>query len=744
MLRNQIYYRLKPFIPYRLRMALRSRRAARLRETTKDIWPILPGSERPPEGWTGWPEGKKFAFVLTHDVEGPEGLARCRELMDVEEELGFRSSFNFIPAGSYRVSSALREEMARRGFEVGVHDHKHDGFLFLSSSGFMRSAHEINRYIKEWGASGFRSGFMLGNLDWIHLLDIKYDASTFDTDPFEPKGEGGGNIFPFWVTRPHDDSLQSRPPGYVELPYTLVQDSTLFLQLKEQTTDIWKAKLDWIAEHGGMALLNTHPDYMAMQGKVRVGCEFPVALYADFLRHVREKYGGSYWHARPVEVAEWYRKAHVPAASQAPVPLPFAGKKAAVILFSDYPDDPRPRREAEALVEAGMEVDLICQKDPGQVTYEAIRGVNVRRVPIRRYRAGKFVYLLQYSQFIAWTGLALLFRSFSKKYDLVHVHNMPDILVFSALAPKLRGAKIILDLHDPMPELMRSIFEVPEDHRLVRFLKLLEKWSIRFADQVLTVNSQCKQIFCKRSCKPEKVRVLLNTPDEKVFKPRAASPDVARDPGRPFVLMYHGSLTERNGVGLAVQVVQRIRKTIPNVELRIYGRSNPYLESVLESCRRDGLESIIRPMGFRSLEGIVEAIHEADLGLVPNLRSIFTELNTPTRIFEYLSCGTAVVAPRSPGITDYFGPQDLLFFELGDLDDLVRKIEDAYLHPETVREILKRGQAICREHAWSHAKLEFLQTVGALMGVDAQRVPQRSTPPSPQPVADPLLYQGHP
>lgn len=198
MLRNQIYYRLKPFIPYRLRMAIRSRRAARLRETTKDIWPILPGSERPPEGWTGWPEGKKFAFVLTHDVEGPDGLARCRELMDVEQELGFRSSFNFIPAGSYRVPDALREETVRRGFEVGVHDHKHDGFLFLSSSGFKRSAPEINRTIKEWGASGFRSGFMLGNLDWIHQLDIRYDASTFDTDPFEPKPKGDGRIFPFW------------------------------------------------------------------------------------------------------------------------------------------------------------------------------------------------------------------------------------------------------------------------------------------------------------------------------------------------------------------------------------------------------------------------------------------------------------------------------------------------------------------------------------------------------------------
>ena len=159
--------------------------------------------------------------------------------------------------------------------EVGIHDLKHDGFLFLSSRGFGRSAPEINRYIKEWGASGFRSGFMLTDLNWLHQLDIRYDASTFDTDPFEPRPVGHNVIFPFWVSRPQDPALESRPPGYVELPYTLAQDSTLFLILKEQTNDVWKSKLDWVAEHGGMALLDTHPDYMAMSDEVRAGREYP-------------------------------------------------------------------------------------------------------------------------------------------------------------------------------------------------------------------------------------------------------------------------------------------------------------------------------------------------------------------------------------------------------------------------------------------------------------------------------------
>src|SRR4030095_2827819 len=193
----------------------------RLRRQIGEVWPVMPGSERLPENWPGWPEGKKFALVLTHDVESKTGLSRCRSLMQLELELGFRSSFNFVPEGDYQVPAELREELTARGFEVGIHDLKHDGRLFTSRPNFKRRAARINHYAREWEASGFRSGFMLRNLDWLHDLNVQYDASTFDTDPFEPQPEGGHTIFPYWVPRPDCNS-----EGYVELPYTLTQAST--------------------------------------------------------------------------------------------------------------------------------------------------------------------------------------------------------------------------------------------------------------------------------------------------------------------------------------------------------------------------------------------------------------------------------------------------------------------------------------------------------------------------------------
>jgi len=186
MLRNRIYYGLKPFVPQSFRTAIRRKLALRLRKQIGDVWPVMPGSEHPPENWTGWPENKKFALVLTHDVESKEGLRECRVLMKLEQDLGFRSSFNFISEGSYRVSAELRKDLTAGGFEVGIHDLKHDGRLFASRRGFKRRAARINRYAREWAASGFRSGFMLRNLDWLHDLDVHYDASTVDTDPRTP------------------------------------------------------------------------------------------------------------------------------------------------------------------------------------------------------------------------------------------------------------------------------------------------------------------------------------------------------------------------------------------------------------------------------------------------------------------------------------------------------------------------------------------------------------------------------
>lgn len=299
MFTRKVYYFLKPALPYPLRIWFRRMRARRLLEAHTGEWPILERAARRPAGFPGWPEGRQFAVVLTHDVEGTVGLDRCLELADLEKRLGFRSSFNFVPEGEYRVPDSMRAKLVADGFEVGVHGLYHDGKLFNSEEEFNRRAVRINEYIRQWNASGFRAPFMHHNLDWFHKLDVEYDASTFDTDPFEPQPDGVGTIFPFKVPGP------AGRPGYVELPYTLPQDFTLFTILHQTTPRIWIEKLDWVASKGGMVLVNVHPDYVRFGGAACDPGEFPVSHYTALLEHLQTKHVGRYWHALPRDVARY-------------------------------------------------------------------------------------------------------------------------------------------------------------------------------------------------------------------------------------------------------------------------------------------------------------------------------------------------------------------------------------------------------------------------------------------------------
>ncbi len=172
------FYTMKPIIPRRLQIFIRRAMALRKQSLITDIWPIDEKAAKPPTNWQGWPGGSKFALVLTHDVDTKRGHDRCRLLADMEERLGFRSCFNFVPE-RYEVSPNLRSELRSRGFEVGVHGLLHDGKLYQSREIFSQRAAKINNYLKEWKAVGFRSPSMHHNFEWIGDLEIEYDSSSF-------------------------------------------------------------------------------------------------------------------------------------------------------------------------------------------------------------------------------------------------------------------------------------------------------------------------------------------------------------------------------------------------------------------------------------------------------------------------------------------------------------------------------------------------------------------------------------
>src|SRR5215475_2629123 len=707
LLRTRIYYSIKPFVPLSVRTGLRRGFAVYQRKRTAEVWPIIPGSERRPAAWPGWPGGKQFALVLTHDVETTVGLQRCRDLMALEQEAGFRSSYNFVPEGEYVMPKLLRDQLKSNGFEVGVHDLKHDGRLYKSRREFSNRAIRINHYLQEWQADGFRSAFMLNELDWLHELDISYDASTFDTDPFEPQPQGQETIFPFWVNRPplrksevegfgsrstcemrYPDSGNSRS-GYIELPYTLPQDSTLFLLLKEQTPEIWMKKLDWLAQNGGMALVITHPDYMGFNGS-HSRAEYPVELYRQFLEHVRDKYAGAYWEALPKEVASYVRQ-NAPAnlngqsylepelvsngsddayairsdawldKATAPIKPPPLAARVVMLVENYYPQDPRVRNEALLLRSAGCDVTVVCYRKRGQSRREEVDGVNVRRISrfelFRKTPSGErsrlslfwlrlrslVGYLVEYFYFTMACFLHCLRIFVTSGFDIIHAHNPPDRLFLVALPFKLLGKRFVFDHHDLCPELYQSRYSAGPGI-YTGLLRVFEWCSLKLADVTIATNESYKQIEIGRaSLQPDRIFIVRNGPSRERMQFKSPSERLRRL--NKTILCYVGSLNPQDGVDYLLRSLNRLKNDLQRSDFYcvIMGDGDS-LSDLRWLATHLHLDECLELTGFIPDRELLENLAAADICVDPDPSSPLNDVSTWIKVMEYMAHGKPIVS----------------------------------------------------------------------------------------------------
>ncbi|MFZ2639448.1 MAG: glycosyltransferase [Verrucomicrobiia bacterium] len=696
MLKERLYYQIKPFLPWRLRMAVRQILARRKRQAARDIWPINESVAQPPDGWPGWPNGKKFAFVLTHDVEGPLGQSKCLQLAQLEKKLGFRSSFNLVPEGDYVVSPELRAALVRDGFEVGVHDLHHDGKLYNSRREFSKNAARINHYLKEWGAVGFRSGFMLHNLEWAHDIGAFYDGSTFDTDPFEPQPDGMGTIFPFWVAGEGDK-------GYVELPYSLPQDSTVFLVLQETSPDIWLKKLDWVAQHGGMALVNVHPDYTRFEGEPPSAKTYPVAFYEKLLLHVREKYGQTAWCCLPRELA----------AFAAPLKLRLRPKRKRVCMlsYSDYMEDTRVLRYAEALAERGDHVDMLALRPkPECPEHEKLGNVNLFRIQSRfgKKERHPLAFLTRLMRFLFVSGMWIAREHSREPYDCVHIHNVPDFLVFAALWPKLKGAKVILDIHDIVPEFYANKFGIAENSIIISMLKWMERVSAAIADHVIIANHLWLEKYSSRTGSAGRCSVFINNVDTDIFHPR---PRVRNDD--KIIMLFPGGLQKHQGLDIAIGAFSKISAELPNAEFHIYGDGN-MKEAWVELCDKLGLTGKVHFFNPLPVREIAEVMANADLGVVPKRADSFGNEAYSTKIMEFMSLGIPVAVSKTRIDQYYFDDSLVCFFESGSQDSLAEAVLRIVRDGELRRRMVARASEYAAKNSWLTHKVDYLKLVDTL------------------------------
>jgi glycosyltransferase involved in cell wall biosynthesis len=395
-----------------------------------------------------------------------------------------------------------------------------------------------------------------------------------------------------------------------------------------------------------------------------------------------------------------------------------------MVVYSTYPADPRVRREAEALADEGASIDVVCLRSKGERGVEDVRGVRVIRLPVARSRGGGLRYAWEWGLFIVMSFAVVSWLHLVRRYRVVHVHNMPDFLVASALVPRFSGARLVLDLHDPTPEVFMTKYGIGAGHPLTRMLILLEKLSIRLAHLVLTPNEAFRRLFISRGCPEAKIAIIMNSPQESVFGAAAEEGMQSRRKRSGHVLMYHGTVVERHGLAGALDAVAGLRTDIPDIKFRVFGDGD-WVDEFEARVIELRLKGRVSYCGRVPLERIAREILDADAGVVPNNRTPFTEINLPTRIFEYLAMGRPVVAPRTRGVLDYFGEKDLFLFEPGDARDMASAIQRALVDTREREAVLARGVAVYRRHRWALERARLVGLYERLLGTAPVARPRR-------------------
>ncbi|GAB4233148.1 MAG: glycosyltransferase family 4 protein [Acidobacteriota bacterium] len=382
------------------------------------------------------------------------------------------------------------------------------------------------------------------------------------------------------------------------------------------------------------------------------------------------------------------------------------------LAYSFYETDFRVRRYAELLAQRGHEVDVVALHRGNKERVVRLERVNVYRIQRRRVTESRAVgYLAKLLLFLSRSFFWITARHRRFPYDLIHVHNVPDFLVFAAGFPKWKGARVILDVHDLLPELYAGKFPQANNGRIPLLLGAVEKLSSNFADHVIVANDLWRDKLVARCVTPEKCTALLNYPDVERFRPRRARP--AND-GR-FLLLYPGTLNRHQGVHLALEAFAKAADRMPGAEFHIYGEgpARPALERLAGSAPLAGRVTILDPI---PLDEVARRVADADLGIIPKLAEGFGDEAFSTKSLEFMACGVPLVMSRTRIDSHYFDDSLVRFFPSGDVEALAEILVDEYRNRDTARERAARALEFARRESWQNRRQIYLDLVSRLTG----------------------------
>jgi glycosyltransferase involved in cell wall biosynthesis len=383
-------------------------------------------------------------------------------------------------------------------------------------------------------------------------------------------------------------------------------------------------------------------------------------------------------------------------------------KRACIVRQNAYSIDLLVRREAEALHDDGFQVDVICQRQPGCEAEAVIDGIHVYRLPVGPRTGGAVRSLWSYVSFFLLAALKLTVLHLRHPYALVQVNTMPDFLVFVTLVPRLMGAKVGLFMYEPMPELWATQYN---SRLMIRALGIIQRLAIGYAHATFAVTQKQKETFVARGANADKIAVILNVPDT-CFWERLVPETMA--PKEHFTLICHGVIAERYGHDTMLQAVKRVRGQIPNLRLRILGRGS-YLGKFLELIKTLGVEESVDYLGWVSLQEMVAELHNADVGIVAQKSSPYSNLVHTGKMYDYLAFGKPVLASRLKAVQAYFDEDALRFFEPDDPQSLAEAILDLYQNPDKRRMLVENSQRLYNQYKWNMQKEIYLSTYRGLL-----------------------------
>ena len=383
-----------------------------------------------------------------------------------------------------------------------------------------------------------------------------------------------------------------------------------------------------------------------------------------------------------------------------------------VIRQSGFPHDIRVRREVQALLDGGHDVDVIAVAGAGEPLREKWHGARIRRLRLQSRRSSALRYLFEYGAFALFAAVLGTALHLRRRYDLVQVHSLPDPLVFAALGPKLLGAKVQLDLLETMPEFFATRFP-GAGRRANSIVERAEQASIRFADHVITCTEQMKEAFVGRGAPPGKIDVILNSADESIFDV-GRHPPRERTPGR-FSMIMHGTVEERYGIDTAIEALALLAGEIPELELRVYGNGSYRDELERLAAERGVADRVHIQRDWVPLDDLVRAVSEADAGVVAMKRDAFRDLTHCNKMYELIAMRRPTLMSRTRSVEAYFDDDCFAWFESDEPEDLARAIRRLHADRALGQQLVANATARNDAYRWERQRRRYQQVVGRVL-----------------------------